>query len=166
MATESVATPKADTAQSVPDIGDLMNTLSAIDRPGSLEHIQHCGQAAYNSLEQLWGGFEAIGELLEIAGDNDQLEVSSEAIFRLGGLMRMLSRVGDALTLTQANADFWEKNERLEDVRRAPPEDFGPQHKTHMATALAHLNRADKIVQRVRAKREQAATKATKKAAA
>ena len=78
----------------------------------------------------------------------------------------MLSRVGDALTLTQANADFWEKNERLEDVRRAPPEDFGPQHKTHMATALAHLNRADKIVQRVRAKREQAATKATKKAAA
>ncbi len=113
MASESVATTNPDAEHRVPDIADLINTLMAIRRPGSLEHIQRCGQAASNSLMALWGGLEAIGELMEIAGDNKDLEVSADAIFRLGGLMRMLSRAGDSLTHTQANADFWEHNESV-----------------------------------------------------
>ena len=168
MASESVATPNAGTARSVPDVGDLINTLSALRRPGSLEHIQRCGQAAYNSLEALWGGFEAIGELMEIAGDNEDSEVSQESILRLGSFMRMLAKLGEALTLTQSNADFWEKNESADDAHPSPPEpeDFGPQHKTHMAAALNHLERADKIRQRVLAKRKDAEPKAAERAAA
>ena len=33
MASESVPTPNAGTARSVPDVGDLINTLSALRRP-------------------------------------------------------------------------------------------------------------------------------------
>lgn len=123
MAVESVATPKVEPVYNTPDIGNLIKTFSGLHRPAPPEDMKHYENAARNSIDTLWNGIHAIGELIELAGGNTECPPEPDTMCEIGEFMRMLGTTGRHLSLAKSNASFWQHHKMADEEPQGGPQE-------------------------------------------